>query len=224
MTLPTPPVEAACVICGATSRHAYLQSTNAFGPPDLDTRPPEMERSTMDYWVQQCPGCGYCASHISTDLTVSKADVESASYQEQLRDPRYPDLANAFLCMSMLEESIAAFTRSAWSAIHAAWVCDDHDRVEAATTCRRRALRLREEGLRIGQNLSEQDGADIAIAADLLRRTQDHDAVAELVSNRLDDIPDELIGKILQFQVSLASREDSRCYTMEDVPAGENQA
>ena len=48
-----------CAVCGKISAHFEVTSTNTFGAPDLDTRPPEMMRSTMDMWVQECPSCGY---------------------------------------------------------------------------------------------------------------------------------------------------------------------
>ena len=48
-----------CAICGTEFEYTGIASTNAFGPTDLDTQPPEMERSTIDAWVQRCPQCGY---------------------------------------------------------------------------------------------------------------------------------------------------------------------
>ena len=37
-----------CALCGETSTHIEVMSTNTFGGvPDLDTRPPEMMRSTF---------------------------------------------------------------------------------------------------------------------------------------------------------------------------------
>ena len=54
-----------CAICGDEAEHALLGSTNAFGPYDLDLRPPPMARHTMQFWVQACPTCGYTAADIS---------------------------------------------------------------------------------------------------------------------------------------------------------------
>lgn len=36
-----------CAVCGKESEQITLASTNTFGSPDLDLRPPEMKRSTM---------------------------------------------------------------------------------------------------------------------------------------------------------------------------------
>ena len=39
--------ERKCVLCGKTNKHEIWISTNGFGAADLDTRPPEMMRSTI---------------------------------------------------------------------------------------------------------------------------------------------------------------------------------
>lgn len=53
-----------CLVCGTVSQFSALQSTNSFGYSDLDFRPAEMKRSTMPYWIQECPCCGYVSSDI----------------------------------------------------------------------------------------------------------------------------------------------------------------
>ena len=53
-----------CAVCKHKSSATIVASTNAFGAPDLDMRPPEMRRSTMHFWVSTCPKCGYTASDI----------------------------------------------------------------------------------------------------------------------------------------------------------------
>ena len=69
-----------CVICGSTSKHEMLGSTNTYGSPDLDLRPPEMHRSTMDYWVQECPFCGYVYSSIEKNVNKSNNTIPSKVY------------------------------------------------------------------------------------------------------------------------------------------------
>lgn len=58
-------VSSKCYVCGKTLKYKTWMSTNQFGSPDLDTRAPEMARSTMFMWVKCCPSCGYCASDVS---------------------------------------------------------------------------------------------------------------------------------------------------------------
>ena len=54
-----------CVLCDREYEYRELASTNAFGACDLDLRPPEMKRSTMPLWVEECPFCGYISSDVS---------------------------------------------------------------------------------------------------------------------------------------------------------------
>jgi hypothetical protein len=54
-----------CAVCGRQTPQTILFSTSTFGAPDLDLRPPPMKRQTIEYWVQECPYCGYVASNIS---------------------------------------------------------------------------------------------------------------------------------------------------------------
>jgi len=87
-----------CAVCGTTSVHPILMSTNSFGSPDLDLRPAEMQRSTVWMWVQRCPQCGYCADSLDKAGDGADAVTASASYREQLVDPGLPELAVSFVC------------------------------------------------------------------------------------------------------------------------------
>ena len=70
-----------CAVCGAKNRYSVLASTNTFGGgPDLDLRPPEMRRSTMPYWVQECPECGYISEEVSDPSDVSREWLQSEEY------------------------------------------------------------------------------------------------------------------------------------------------
>ncbi len=57
--------EVECCVCQEKSKHMIIGSTNSFGSPDLDTRPPEMKRSTLSLWIQRCPSCGYSSPDLS---------------------------------------------------------------------------------------------------------------------------------------------------------------
>jgi hypothetical protein len=61
-----------CVISGSKRKHEMLGGTNTYGSPNLDFRPTEMHRSTMDYWVQECPFCSNVYS--SRDKNVGKCN------------------------------------------------------------------------------------------------------------------------------------------------------
>ncbi len=84
-----------CGHCGKSSKHMVLMSTNEFGSPDLDLRPPEMQRSTMDTWLKLCPACGYCAPNLSQP-PADPAVIQSKAYRDALGATDFPELARRF--------------------------------------------------------------------------------------------------------------------------------
>lgn len=110
-----------CAVCGSDSEFAALGSTNRFGSPDLVTRPPEMERSTLFVWIQRCPQCGYCAPDLSEAPNQADQLVNGPAYKRQLSDSRFPKLANTFLCSALIQESSCQYAAAAWAHVHAAW-------------------------------------------------------------------------------------------------------
>jgi len=160
-----------CSVCGREAQYSGIGSTNAFGSPDLDTRPPEGERSTMFAWVQKCPNCGYCASDLSKVQPGAKDVVETPAYKKQLNNRHYPELANSLLCKAMVDEGTRYFVKATWAIIHAAWVCDDAGSFDQASECRRKAIEMLEKAEESGQDWAEQDGTSTAILVDLLRRS-----------------------------------------------------
>ena len=78
-----------------------LGSTSTFGSPDLDLRPAEMQRSTMEVWLQVCPHCRYIAPAISQQVG-DLSFVATAEYGTTLDDRRFPELARRFLAYALL--------------------------------------------------------------------------------------------------------------------------
>jgi len=56
-----------CTVCGIEERYNIVFSSSTLGSPDLDLRPAEMKRSTMEFWIQECPKCGYVSKTVSED-------------------------------------------------------------------------------------------------------------------------------------------------------------
>ena len=87
--------DVSCANCHKSSQHDVLGSTSVFGRPDLDLRPAEMQRSTMEVWLQVCPHCRYIAPDLAQqvgDLSV----VATAEYRTTLDDQRFLELARRF--------------------------------------------------------------------------------------------------------------------------------
>jgi len=204
-----------CFVCKTEDEYTIIGSTNRFGSPDLDTRPPEMIRSTIDYQVQHCPSCHYCARDISDGNADVIPIVKSDEYQRQAENSFYPRLGDAFLCEAVIEEKQGDYESAAWSAIHAAWSCDDRGSVEAAQKCRLRAIELIGQAEKNNQAIAAEDGSCDLIKIDLLRRAGEFDQALVITENTLKTDVGDFIRKILQFQKQLILQKDRDCYDLE---------
>lgn len=221
-----------CAVCGEVSTHPVVRSAVRHGSPDLDTRPPALERFAIDTWVQRCPSCGYCANDISEASPGAGEAVRSEAYQGQLRSGDFPKLANSFLCWSLVRERAGDFAGAGWACVHAAWVCDDaaefnmlygnvsgqqvgtRDEVTAARSCRRKAALLLARAREKGQRFGAQVGAEEALMADLLRRTGRFESAIRMADCGLAEKPKEMLVYILDFQKKLAGDSDAGCHTI----------
>jgi hypothetical protein len=207
--------DVACAVCGVTNRCFVLHSTGEFGSPDLDLRPSEMRRSTMWCWVQRCTACGYCAPHIARGIPGAVDTVRSASYQSQLLSAEYPDRANTFLCLALLYEQDGQLADAGWSAVHAAWVCDDAEAADSGRRCRLRADELLKEAVARGDVAAT--GTTDAVRIDLLRRAGTFDAALALCEHVLAPEQDETLQQVLRYQRDLIQRQDTGCNTVKQV-------
>lgn len=205
-----------CVVCGKTSEHTKWGSTNACGSTDLDTRPPEMERSTIDMWIQTCPSCGYCAPSISERIKKASEVINSNSYRQQLNNLKFSKLANAFFCYSLIQESAGRHAHAGWSSIHAAWACDDDGSTASAQTCRKRAVNLLQKARESSQRFVEQPGGEGALIVDLLRRAGQFEEALRICDNGLKKKPEKLLADILRFEKMLIGEADNTCHLLSE--------
>jgi len=203
-----------CAVCGHTDRFTVLASSNRFGAPDLDSRPPEMLRSTIRLWIQTCPVCGYCAPDVSQPPPPGAADlVRSSAYQALLNRPDMPRLANQFLCWASLQD-VSDPVRAGWARLHAAWACDDAGNQTAARACRLQAAEIWQRALDTGAQLLPETGADYALLTDLLRRAGQFEAAQAMCEKGLAQTPGQPVHAILKFQQILLARQDTACYSV----------
>jgi hypothetical protein len=201
-----------CSECGAENEYTCIGSTNVFGSPDLDTRPPEMQRSTIFASIQRCPECGYCASEVSTTRPDARAVVGGKEYRDQLNDPTYPELANSFLCKAMVDRESKDFSAATWAFILAAWACDDSDHPDQAMACRQKAADMLAIAEEHGQQVADQDSASTAILVDLLRRSGRIEQAREVIATRRGRITEDIVARILDFQTALLDKNDISCH------------
>lgn len=212
-----------CLLCGATSDHTAIGSTNQFGSPDLDTRPPEMQRSTIPFWIRRCPVCGYCAPSLNQGPPAAKTIITGQQYRQQLEHPHYPEKANSFLCWAIIQAEVGNYVEAGWSALHAAWFCDD-TKPAVAHVCRNRALELFECAKVKGVTFVQGVGAEEAVLADLLRRSGQFDKVKPVCESGISKQPIEVIVQVLTYQLALAANHDLGCFTIQQAVEYAQQA
>ena len=199
-----------CAVCGTESEHTIVASTNQFGSPDLDLRPPEMARSTIAFWVQECPNCGYVAADISDATKLDPSLLATERYLSfdgmPFGDGRQAALAKRFYKQYILAED----DREALSALmHAAWTCDDYGNGEAASLCRAKAAE--KATALIEQGPSDKDSLQM-MRADLLRRSGNFDTAIQSCSSL--SFSDETLEKVRMFELLKAQEGDTSCHTV----------
>ncbi|MEE1133808.1 MAG: hypothetical protein UHW60_03490 [Methanobrevibacter sp.] len=98
-----------------------------------------------------------------------------------------------------------------YSLLHCAWVCDDND--DLAVDIRKLALKSLDKV--DAKNDDERDNLKL-IKADLLRRSLQFDELIKEFKEVLFE--DKIKNEIINFQLELAAKKDSGCYTIEDIP------
>jgi hypothetical protein len=185
------PVTVRCAVCGADSAQCVLSSTSTFGPPDLDLRPNGPARWALQFQIQRCPRCGYCAENVGQRARGARRAVDSIVYRDVLDNARMPALACEYFCAALVAE--AAELRDAASShfLSAAWVCDDAGAAEQARICRDRAAEMLAAAIEWGDVPSE-NAVVHGVRADMLRRAGRYtDALDALEAARLTADDDE---------------------------------
>jgi len=208
-------IEKTCAVCNTKQSYMTITSTSAVGSPDLDMRPPPVERSTIHAWVKRCRNCGYCASDLGSGNDGVAERVRSQEYQDQLLDANFPDLANSFLCKAMIEMESEQYDKATWSHIHAAWVCDDQ-RPELSIKCRLLALDSLKIAEQHNQEFTKDADTSFAIQVDLLRRAGQYDEALAAIQKGLEIIHEPVVTTMLEFQRTLIQKGDISCYTIAD--------
>lgn len=204
-------IEIECAMCGETSLQPMILSTNSFGSPDLDLRPPSMQRETMHTWVMECPHCGYVAGKLDEKSEVPHDFIKSERYLTcdglEFKGKLASRFYRNYLIMRELENAEGCF----FNLLHGAWDCDDNDDAENARKLRKLALTYLDELI----SMEDHKKNDILVMkADLLRRSgQFKELIDEYGGIDLEGIH----GDIIDFQIQRAKLEDDACYTIEDV-------
>ncbi len=205
-----------CSQCQGLSEQAIIGSTSAWGSPDLDTRPAEVIRSTLPQQVQVCPHCGYCMPSITAPLPDISAILASNEYRLQLKSKEYPELANRFLCSSLILETLGRLNEAGWACVYGAWACDDAGETEAAKTCRLRGEHILGRAISKGQGTADRPGVNFLICADLLRTAGQFRQADQRTQEGFSPKCDQELLLLLIFERWLSCRGDMACHTVEE--------
>ena len=201
-------IERKCSVCGHTSLHPVIMSTNTWTYPDLDLRPSEMQRSTMFAWVMECPNCGYVSANIEKKIDISEDYLKSEEYMTCEGHEFESELAKKFYKNYLLSDDEESKFHNL---LHCAWACDDAND-ELAVEMRKLAI---DPLNHIIEEAGEEKDDYLLMKADLLRRSLQFGEVISQYSSMTFDR--EILNQITTFQVIKAKAEDSECYTIGDV-------
>jgi hypothetical protein len=176
------PVTVRCALCGTESAQRVLASTSSFGPPDLDLRPNGPARWALEFQVQRCPGCGYCAENIGQRTRDARRAVESIVYRDVLDNARMPELARSYFCAALVAEATKLRGTGSSLFLSAAWACDDAGAIDQARICGDRAAEMLAKAIEWGDVPSESLVVH-GVRADMLRRAGRFDEAIEALAS-----------------------------------------
>jgi len=178
---------------------------------DLDTRPAQMKRGTMKYWVYRCPACGYVADNLAKPIPVPEDFLESEQYLSFGDHESLSELGRTFMQQGRIASCAGNNSDAMHAYIHAAWCADDAS--DEYWSKQARLLALEE----MGKQGYLTDESILALKADLLRKTEQFE---ELITEyKSKTFSDDLISKIITFQLLKATEQDTKTYTVEEVLA-----
>lgn len=208
-----------CSKCKKTTEVTVLVSTNSFGSSDLDTRPAEMERSTMIAWIEKCEHCGYCASDIETENEVDPNFMKSAQYVEAQSKAEIPELARDFICAGLCNESIGIYSNATMDYLNASWVCDDRCGIHSPQSkqCREKVIQFIDEAIEKKQSVIQPQNAELLLKIDALRRIEKFDEAIAVANHALTLDFEEFLKQVCKYQIQLSNSRDSDVHTMSEV-------
>lgn len=204
-----------CGVCREESRQYVIGSTSAFGAPDLDLRPPPVERDTLDIAIQKCPSCGYCAGDISLGEPAWRSFLDRRSYRLLATEESINDVSRRYLCAAHLARATGRMAEAGWLALRAAWACDDEGDESNGVRCRNQAYEVWIDARVNGDTFAGDADTEICIMADILRRAGRFSECVELFENH-GDAQDEMLRGILVFESERALERDQRGFTVDD--------
>lgn len=212
MKVITKDTEVVCSVCGGRSTHPVIEKSAAPGAPDLDLRPTEPHRSSMEYWTMECPRCGYCNDFLNKPADFDHSYLKSEEYTGLGGIETDNVIAARLIKRALVNAKNHILAEAVQSYLYAAWCFDDDGDTENSRNCRMAAVHLIDEN---GAIFKDNENF-IILKADLLRRSGEFERVIrEYEGRKFSKI---IFTVIAEFQVKLAKNEDSGVYKSSDIP------
>jgi hypothetical protein len=231
------PTQEICACCGDECKVSVLISTNARGLPDLDSRPPPMQRNTVFNWLHECRGCGYCAPDLGEALPGTAEIVRGDDFQSKV-PPRFlddnprplfkatgvPGAALRFERWALLCAAQGDNPAIVKAYIHAAWAADDAGRDDHAARFRTEAASRLQALLDRGADPHAQRGFSALLLADLWRRAGAWDRAVAATRRGLALCAADAIARALSYELELIVARDAANRKFPPARAGRNRA
>jgi len=209
-----------CALCGTSSLQTLFCSLPSEGPSDLDSRPPEWDRSVLPHLVQRCHHCGYTAPDITKGEERLFEIWKSGAPLLQQAPAKLPEEALAFLRWSALAEKAGKLVDAAWGVLWGAWICDDHNLEGQQRELRKRAfqlfLPLWERRVPFGPDRETER----LLLIDLLRRCRRFAEARAASMIGLETIEKEPWRALFLFEAHLCENNDDGPHTFEEALEG----
>ena len=212
-----------CGVCGKESEVDCLSSYSSFGGCDLDSRPPEMHRFTLDLSV--CKHCGY------VDEDIADGEPELLEYINSKKfktcDELNPQSAEVkkYLRYALLQVHMKNTENVFYGYLNAAWAYDDLVEIKPSDKSRYGAYACRLRAIRAVSALLCREIDDVetlkCIKADLLRRVEKYDEVIKEYQNEVFE--NQLIGQIIKFEIELSKKRDSAAHNIKEISNKESK-
>ena len=206
-------VKKRCAVCRKVSSHTQMMSSNSMGAPDLDTRPPEMLRSTIGLWVEKCPFCGYVSPDLRIPTSAGRAFLRGERYMTCGGRDIKSETARRFYQAYMITRKENGTDEEMFIyLLYAAWASDDADDREMAVLFRKGAVRALDRMDSPGEKY-------LVMKADIMRRAGMYDRVIREFKDFTSG--DEMLRKVIRFQIRKCRVRDHARYTMADLQKSE---
>lgn len=196
-----------CYCCGKKSERHELMSSNSFGSPDLDQRPPGMFGSTIDDWLQECPHCGYVAPVIDKGDERARSFVTTSEFRTISRDPSADSEIRRFLVRAAHDVYCGDPESAFLNTLCAAWIADDRKRLSDAA-----AFRLKAASYLDRDRVKSIDTRLILL--DVLRRASRWEAAEALADQMAAEELESPFAEIVAFHRSKVEAKDNGRYTI----------